>query len=60
VPSIPSQLIETTLTGTVSTCTGSSVTNDYVFLYNSASSNFSDYEIISITPSLIVMVRSIA
>jgi len=53
VPSLPSQLIETTLTGTVSTCTGTSVTNGYVFLYNSNSTNFSDYEIISITDGTI-------
>jgi len=53
VPSLPSQLIETALTGTVSTCTGTSVTNGYVLLYNSASSNFSDYEMLSIADGII-------
>jgi len=53
VPSLPSQLIETSLTGTVSTCTGTSVTNGYLFLYNSSASNLSDVIAISITDGII-------
>jgi len=48
VPSLPLELRETILTGVVSTCTGTLVTNGYAFLYHSNSSSFSDFEVISI------------
>ncbi len=52
IPDLPSEIIETTLTGTVADCSGELLTNGYALLFNSNSVNFSDYEIISITDGI--------
>jgi len=48
VPDLPTELVETVLSGVVSTCTGASVTNGYAFLYKTNSFNFNNFEVISI------------
>jgi hypothetical protein len=53
VPSLPSELIMSTLTGTINNCSANPLTNGYMLLFNENSSSPSAYDVISITDGVL-------
>ncbi|QHI35128.1 Internalin-A [Kordia antarctica] len=49
VPNLPSELVQTTITGTLNNCDDNPITNGYVLLYKEADTNFLNVEMAVIT-----------